>query len=274
MRIIVLACMLFHSNVGKRVPSVSKHIFTNPRYVPGTVNQQTYEHYLKDPACSLLLGVGPAGCGKTLFACIAAMEKLKEGSIKKILLTRPVVPVEEDIGFLPGSLANKMEPWTRPLFDVFGEYFSTGEIKTMVNNGVIEISPLAYMRGRTFKQAFVIADEMQNSSPNQMFMLATRMGEDSKLVITGDLDQSDKGHQNGLFDLIGKYKHASPVLQNKSGIHMVQFNSTDIKRSALVSNIIELYGNKTVVEEQTFMREKTNDAAMFPKGYESKRFTL
>ena len=137
----------------------------------------------------------------------SAVNCLKENKIDKIIITRPVVPVEEDIGFLPGSMAKKMDPWTRPIFDIFEEYYSKAQVNNMVLNGQIEISPLGYMRGRTFKNAFIIADEMQNSSPNQMMMLTTRFGEGSKMVITGDLKQADKvGQYSGLHHFIKKWK--------------------------------------------------------------------
>ena len=131
----------------------------------------------------------------------------RQGNVNKIILTRPIVPVEEEeLGFLPGNLVKKMDPWTRPIFDIFSEFYQQHEIENMIHCGILEISPLAYMRGRTFKRAFVIADEMQNSTPNQMLMLTTRIGDLSKLVITGDLNQSDRNMNNGLLDIINKLK--------------------------------------------------------------------
>jgi phosphate starvation-inducible protein PhoH and related proteins len=210
-----------------------------PRYSPRTTNQKQYVQYLEDPTVSILLGVGPAGTGKTLFACSAAVQEMKRGSVQKIILTRPVVPVEEDIGFLPGSLINKMDPWTRPIFDILGEFYSKRDIDIMLDSGAIEISPLAFMRGRTFKRAFVIADEMQNSSPNQMLMLTTRLGQSSKMVITGDLAQSDRPIQyNGLADLMGKLRAYNGVMDN---IKMVEMGREDVERSAAVSKILDIY---------------------------------
>lgn len=145
-----------------------------PLYKPRTLNQEIYLRYLTDKNVKIVLGVGPAGCGKTLFACHRAIEELRAGSIKKIIITRPMVAVEdESVGFLPGDLNQKMAPWTRPIFDIFGEYYDTDDLNEMVRRNIIEISPLAYMRGRTFKDAFIIADEMQNSTPNQMLMVTT-----------------------------------------------------------------------------------------------------
>jgi len=133
----------------------------SPVYSPRTMNQKTYVKYLGEPDTKIVLGVGAAGSGKTLFACYSAIQELRRGAISKIIMTRPVVPVEEEeIGFLPGSLINKMDPWTRPIFDILLEFYAQKDIDAMLHGGVIEISPLAFMRGRTFKRSFIIADEM------------------------------------------------------------------------------------------------------------------
>ena len=151
----------------------------------------------------ILFAIGPAGTGKTLFSCNSAVNGIRTGQYKKIILTRPVVSVEEEIGFLPGSFINKMEPWTRPIFDIFLEHFSKTNLDSMIKMGTIEISPLGYMRGRTFKNTWIVADEMQNSTISQMKMLLTRIGTGSRMVITGDLEQCDaKLHINGLRDFI------------------------------------------------------------------------
>jgi phosphate starvation-inducible PhoH-like protein len=241
--------------------ATKKLVSNGPLYKPQTANQEIYYQFLQDKECPLVLGVGPAGCGKTLFACSFAMEQLKRGSIKKIILTRPVVPVEEDIGYLPGNMETKMAPWTQPLFDVFHEYYTQMDIQTMVKNGVIEISPLAYMRGRTFKNSYVIVDEMQNSSPHQMLMLSTRIGENVKMVITGDLQQSDRTipGNNGLRDFVTRFKTATSA--QKKGIKLVEFNSTDVKRSAIVSQIIDMYQSGPSHERNDLGR---NDAALMP----------
>jgi len=215
-----------------------------PKYLPKSENQKKYADYLKNQNMKIVIGVGSAGTGKTLFACCEAVSQLKTGAVQKIIMTRPVVPVEEEIGFLPGSLVHKMDPWTRPIFDILLEFYSQKDIDAMVHGGVIEISPLGFMRGRTFKRAFIIADEMQNSSPNQMLMLATRIGDDSKMVITGDLKQSDRGRDNGLSDLLCKIKAAgaSTVSSNFTrGIGYVEFGGKDIQRSPIVSDILRIY---------------------------------
>ena len=217
----------------------------SPLYKPKTENQKLYVKHLIDDIIPIVLGVGPAGSGKTLFACNQAVLALKKKEIQKIILTRPVVPVEEDIGFLPGNLIHKMDPWTRPVFDILLEYYSQKDIDSMLHGGVLEISPLAFMRGRTFKNAFIIADEMQNSSPNQMLMLTTRIGDKSKLVITGDLQQSDRGVNNGLADFLNKIKKYNDYCLKSDipipNIRIVEMNSVDIQRSAIVSKLLEIY---------------------------------
>jgi len=141
--------------------------------------QQDYLDKLFDDKTPMVLSVGPAGTGKTLLAVQAAIQRLKYRLIERIVITRPAVAVEEQHGFLPGSLEKKMEPWTRPIFDVFEEYWSPQQIKGMFDERTIEIAPLAFMRGRTFKNSWIIADEMQNATPSQMKMVLTRMGEGS-----------------------------------------------------------------------------------------------
>jgi phosphate starvation-inducible PhoH-like protein len=213
-----------------------------PLYSPRTKNQKTYVNCLQDPQTKIVLGVGPAGSGKTLFACNVAVEELKKGAIQKIILTRPAVTVEEELGYLPGTILKKMDPWTRPLFDILLEFYSQKDIDSMLHGGTIEISPLAYMRGRTFKRAFIIADEMQNSSPNQMVMLTTRIGEQSKMVITGDLFQSDRGPNNGLADFLQKLKKFDTGMAEKEpAIRYVELENEDIQRSPIVSKIVNIY---------------------------------
>ena len=228
-----------------------------PLYKPRSQNQRQYVAHLSDPSASIVLGIGPAGCGKTLFACLSAIEGLKKGVYQKIVLTRPIVPVEEEeLGFLPGTLVKKMDPWTRPLMDIFLEHYPQHELDFMIGSGVIEISPLAYMRGRTFKRSFIIADEMQNSSPGQMLMLTTRIGENSKMAITGDLKQSDRSVDNGLLDIMEKIKnyrqyceiHGCSMDPYDCGIEMVEMNKGDIERSPIVSKILEIYNPKPLVK--------------------------
>ncbi len=201
-------------------------------------NQISYNHALHNLSIPVVACVGPAGTGKTFIACHAAVSALKNGLVDKIVVTRPIVPVdEEQLGFLPGSLVHKMDPWTRPIFDILSESFSSTQIKTMIKNGVIEVEPLAFMRGRTFKRSFIIADEMQNSSPNQMLMILTRIGLDSKIVITGDMKQTDRSI-NGLLDFVNRL--IQRPIENISVVHM---NTSDIQRSPIVSSILDLYSS-------------------------------
>lgn len=216
-------------------PSYSSH-----SYSPKGYNQQLYVDTLNKPSNKLLFVVGPAGTGKTMFACLKAAELLKSGEINKVVVTRPIVTVDEDLGFLPGNIAKKMDPWTRPLFDLFLEYYTKSELDNLINTNVLEISPLAYMRGRTFKHSFIIADEMQNSSPSQMKMLTTRIGTNSRLVITGDLEQSDRTTDNGLKDILTKFNNYNRNYEDNL-IKIIEMKNSDIERSEIVRKIIDIY---------------------------------
>ena len=206
--------------------------------IPRNTSQENYVELLKNPRKHIIFAIGPAGTGKTMLGVQMAVKQLKEEVIDKIVVTRPAVSVDEEHGFLPGKLEQKMEPWTRPIFDVFREYFHVREIASMLENGVIEISPLAYMRGRTFKNAFIVADEMQNATPSQMKMLLTRIGEHSRMVVTGDLQQADRPTNNGLLEFVER-------IQRHSGHKMVDiawFETKDIERHPVVKEILSIYG--------------------------------
>ena len=207
--------------------------------LPRNIHQEHYVLKLLDPKKDIVFGVGPAGTGKTLLAVQVAVKLFKEGKVDKIIVTRPAVSVDEDLGFLPGTLEQKMAPWTRPIFDVLREYFNAKEIEGMIEEGIIEIAPLAYMRGRTFKQSFILADEMQNATPNQMKMLLTRLGEGSRMAVTGDLAQADRLKDNGLIDFTKLLK------QNEtSRLDIVQFEQRDIERHEAVKEVLEVYGDE------------------------------
>ncbi len=205
--------------------------------VPRNLSQETYLELLKNPKKYITFAIGPAGTGKTMLAVQMAIKMYKEGAISKIIVTRPAVSVDEDLGFLPGTLNQKMEPWTRPIFDVFEEYYHPKEIVEMLEDGVIEISPLAYMRGRTFKNAFVIADEMQNATPSQMKMLLTRLGENSRMVVTGDLNQADRPTENGLLQFCELYGQGGDYRM----IAMARFESRDVERHPVVREVLRIY---------------------------------
>jgi phosphate starvation-inducible protein PhoH and related proteins len=210
--------------------------------VPRNLNQETYIEKLLNPSNVIVFGIGPAGTGKTMLAVLAAIKEYKEGTVDRIVVTRPAVGVDDEKhGFLPGDLNSKMEPWTRPIFDVIQEYYSPNEVKKMLEEGVIEISPLAFMRGRTFKKAYIIADEMQNATPNQMKMLLTRIGDDSRMVVTGDVQQTDRREaQNGLIDFGRLFEQFA----NSQFIRMVNFTHGDIERHPAVSEVLSIYGDK------------------------------
>ncbi len=205
--------------------------------VPRNLAQENYLELLKNPKKFIVFAVGPAGTGKTMLAVEMAIKLYKEGVINKIIVTRPAVSVDEDHGFLPGTLNQKMEPWTKPIFDVFQEYYHPKEVAGMLEDGVIEISPLAYMRGRTFKNAFIVADEMQNATPSQMKMLLTRLGENSRMVVTGDLNQADRPKENGLLEFCNLYGGGGDYRM----IAMAKFEPKDVERHPVVREILSIY---------------------------------
>ena len=212
---------------------------TSVNILPRNLNQETYVLRLLDPTKDIVFGIGPAGTGKTILAVQVAVKLFKEGAIDKIIVTRPAVSVDEDLGFLPGTLEQKMAPWTRPIFDVLREYFNAKEIEGMIEEGIIEIAPLAYMRGRTFKNSFILADEMQNATPNQMKMLLTRLGEYSMMAVTGDLAQADRLKDNGLLDFCKLLEQS-----NSQRLDIVHFDQGDIERHDAVKEVLQVYGDE------------------------------
>lgn len=218
--------------------SQSKH---KPRcidLIPRTRNQETLVTALQDASQHIVVTAGPAGTGKTYLAMLAAIKALKEGTCDRIVMTRPAVGVEgESHGFLPGNLTAKMEPWTRPLIDVMREFYRPQDIVTMIEDQTVEIAPLAYMRGRTFKNAWIVADEMQNATPAQVKMLMTRIGVSSRIVITGDVEQADRGTgDNGLMDLCARLE-ANPV----NGIALCLLQARDVQRHRIIGDVLKLY---------------------------------
>ena len=209
--------------------------------IPKSLNQEEYVSLLTDPSKYIVFATGPAGTGKTMLAMLAGIKAYKEGEVSKIVLTRPAVGVDDEKhGFLPGDINAKMEPWTRPLFDVMHEYWSPKEVTRMLEEQTIEIAPLAYMRGRTFKDSWIVADEMQNATPGQMKMLLTRLGEGSKIVVTGDTRQADRKElDNGLLN----FKRLVEAYQDSKYIDGVEFAARDIMRHKAVAEVLNIYGD-------------------------------
>jgi phosphate starvation-inducible PhoH-like protein len=206
--------------------------------VPRTRNQERLILALQDANQHIVVTAGPAGTGKTYLAMLSAVKAFRAGEVDRIVLTRPAVGVEDEKhGFLPGDLNQKMDPWVRPLTDILREYYRVQDIAEMIQEQTIEIAPLAFMRGRTFKNAYIIADEMQNSTPNQCLMLMTRIGSGSKIVITGDVEQTDRARgQNGLIDLCQRLEKGG-----ESGIAVCNLDQRDVQRHAIISKVLNLY---------------------------------
>lgn len=221
-------------NIDQRLQEKRKRV----QIYPKNLSQETYLLKLNDPNKHIIFAIGPAGTGKTMLAVQWAIDQLKYGKADKIIITRPAVSVDEQHGFLPGSIQEKMAPWTRPIFDVIAENYSAREITRMVEEGVIETSPLAYMRGRTFKDAVIVADEMQNATPSQMKMLLTRLGQGSKMVVTGDLQQADRPTSNGLLEFLGLYND----FKNQQCVDTCHFTVGDVERHEAVKEILAIYG--------------------------------
>jgi phosphate starvation-inducible PhoH-like protein len=199
-----------------------------------TLNQK---HYIKAINNNdLVFGIGPAGTGKTYVAVVNAIAKLKSGEVKKIILTRPAVEAGESLGFLPGDLKEKVDPYLRPLYDALYEVLGNKQVEEMIEKGIIEIAPLAYMRGRTLESAYVILDEAQNTTLNQMKLFLTRLGFHSKMVVTGDITQIDLPNKenSGLIQ-------ASELLKGIRGIEIIHFEKIDVIRHPLVQKVLKRY---------------------------------
>ena len=208
------------------------------RIEPKNPTQTIYDKLLQNKNKPYVFATGPSGTGKTMLACEHAVRAIEEKKMKRIVITRPAVSVEEQHGFLPGSLEEKMEPWVKPIFDVFYDRWGAKEVIRLCQNKTIEICPLAYMRGRTFESSWVIADEMQNATPSQMKMILTRLGRGSKMVVTGDINQHDRGYDvNGLSDFLNRINN-----ENLTNIAVVHFSTGDIERHQAIREILKLYG--------------------------------
>ncbi|MRG29618.1 PhoH family protein, partial [Laceyella tengchongensis] len=199
-----------------------------------SIGQRHYVSAIKKS--DIVFGVGPAGTGKTFLAVVMAVSALKSHMVKKIVLTRPAVEAGENLGFLPGDLQEKVDPYLRPLYDSLYTMLGTEQVSKMMERGLIEVAPLAYMRGRTLEDSFVILDEAQNTTPEQMKMFLTRLGFGSKMVVTGDVTQVDlpRGKQSGL-------KEAERILARVPEIKFIHLGQEDVVRHTLVQKIIDAY---------------------------------
>ena len=212
---------------------------------PKNYSQDKFLKSLKRKDYKIVIASGPAGTGKTLFGIEQGLKQYINGNIDKLIFTRPVVNVDEDIGFLPGTLEQKMSPYVRPIFDIIYNFISPKEVEHLLEEKIFEIAPLAYLRGRTFKNCWIIADEMQNSTISQMKMLLTRIGENSRLIITGDLEQNDRhGEVNGLEDFLNRIKG-----RRSDSISSIEFNKTDIEREDVVKEVLEIYETNKIPYE-------------------------
>jgi phosphate starvation-inducible PhoH-like protein len=211
--------------------------FTKPK----NPHQEELVKSLKNKNKKIIFITGPAGTGKTLFATEYGIHNFITGVYEKLVFTRPSVSVDEELGFLPGTLEEKMAPWIRPIYDVLYNFISPKEVQALNEEKLIEIAPLGFMRGRTFKNTWIVADEMQNCTVSQMKMLLTRLGENSRLIITGDLEQYDRpNEQNGLEDFLGRFKD-----KKSSSIMSFKFEKNDIQREEVVKEVLNIYENIT-----------------------------
>lgn len=214
---------------------------------PKTLGQKKYIETISKN--SIVFGIGPAGTGKTYLAVAMAVQAFKNKEVSKIILTRPAVEAGEKLGFLPGDMQDKVDPYLRPLYDALGDMLGGEAFNKNVERGLIEVAPLAYMRGRTLDNAFIILDEAQNTTPEQMKMFLTRMGFSSKIVVTGDVTQIDlpRDKKSGLRD-------AERVLRNVEGIEFIYLSDSDVVRHPLVQRIVKAYEEKNSKEERSAKR--------------------
>ena len=204
---------------------------------PRNESQKKLYNSLKNKDYKVIIASGPEGTGKTLFGVEQGIKNFMNGNYEKLIFTRPVVSTDEDIGYLPGTLEEKCGPYLNAIFDILHTFITPKEVEKMVEEKIIEIAPLGFMRGRTFKNCWIVADEMQNSTISQMKMLLTRIGENTRLVITGDCEQHDrKFEKNGLEDFLNKIKG-----RRSDSISSVEFNKTDVEREDVVREVLEIY---------------------------------
>jgi len=209
---------------------------------PINFNQEEYVNTLQNVDKKIIIVSGPAGTGKTLFATEFGIKNFLLGIYEKLIFTRPSVTVDEELGYLPGTLEQKIEPYIRPIYDILYKFMTPNEVKQLLEDKIIEIAPLGYMRGRTFKNCWIVADEMQNSTISQMKMLLTRIGENTKMVITGDLEQHDRGEEiNGLEDFLSKFKG-----KRSHSIQDIEFDKNDIQREDVIKEVLDIYSSSII----------------------------
>ena len=205
-----------------------------------STNQQRYMQALQSSK-PIVLATGPAGVGKTMLACNMGVNALKDGVVDKLVITRPLKTADEELGYLPGDIDKKFDPYMQPLYDCFFKDFSFQKLHNMKSNKIVDIVPLAFMRGRTFENTWIIADEMQNATHNQLKMLLTRLGTNSKMVITGDLQQKDITTEDCGLEYFLKHMYTSDLLYTTH----IALSDEDVKRHASVSEILQLYNTHT-----------------------------
>lgn len=227
-----------HKNNIIDINSYRKPIKQNVVLLPKNKAQEHYIDSLENQEKHIVFAHGYAGTGKTYLATLYAIQCLKQNLVDKIVITRPNVAVDDrDIGFLPGDILKKMSPWTKPILDVFEEYYSVKEIAQMIEENIIELVPMAYIRGRTFKNSIILLDEAQNTTPSSMLSALTRIGENSKMIITGDTKQSDRGKINGLSDFLQRFTE-------NPRIAVCYFDKKSIERHPVITDILKLYGEE------------------------------
>lgn len=232
-----------------------KNKFESKFAKPKNKHQEEYISILRNPEKKIVVATGPAGTGKTMLGTQMAVRAFLMGDCEKLIFTRPTVTVDEDLGYLPGTMEEKLSPYIRPIYDILYQHITPSEVSGLIEEKIIEISPLGFMRGRTFKNCWIIADEMQNSTISQMKMLLTRLGEKSRLIITGDLEQFDRIHeQNGLEDFLNKFRG-----KRSSSITSYEFSKNDIQREAVVKEVLDIYSGNTIPEDYQ-KRENASDS--------------
>lgn len=237
-------------------PSPYDRVVTRRDKAPITAMNDPQKRYLNSMKTSVLtFATGPAGTGKTWLCAALAAELLESGEISKIIITRPAVEAGESLGFLPGEIEEKFDPYLQPFRDVLNERMGKTHVEYLVKSGAIEASPLAYMRGKTFKDAFVILDEGQNTTPSQMKMFLTRIGNNCKVVVNGDIAQKDVFGKSGLEDAVER-------LSWIPSISTIAFSKRDIVRSGIVQEIVESYEDNAVSHESFYKNERRREISM------------